>query len=303
MGGIGDLLMMEPGLEALAAKQGRPVDFAIPAKFHAIFRNNPHVNLIDIDGPPIELGTYRFWSNLSDCPAGRYESQHRPYIKKGRVEIFAGAMGIKKAALARQGGKISLFPGADAQTFCDDFLKSQGFGKRRLIGVQPYSRDSYKDHVAIIPIIRALAKHNDVLIFHHLSDGLPIGPGIASTAGQSLGHSLALVSRLDAMVSVDSAFLHAAAAFDVPVVALFGPTDGRTFTRHHERVSILWKPQSFGCVPCWRNEDVPCTVTGLLSASPCLSAIAVNEVTEAVDAMLAESGRSGRSVAVPFGSR
>ena len=111
---------------------------------------------------------------------------------------------------------------------------------------------------------------------------MPQGPGIATTAGVALANSLALVSRIDAMVSVDSAFLHAAAAHDVPTIALFGPTDARTFTRHHRNVTILWKPQTFACVPCWRNEDMACEITGLRSLSPCLAAITVDEVLGAV---------------------
>lgn len=291
MGGIGDLLMMEPGLEANATRYGQAVDFAIPRKFFPIFEHNPHVNLIDIDGPPIDISTYRHFFNLSQCPASRYESRTRPEIKKGRVEIFAQAMRVDLKRLQRQGWHINHFLSTEEEEFCDDFLTQHGIdresgAKRPLIGVQPFSRDSYKDHPEIANIIRAIAKDYDVLIFHHVANGLPQGEGITTTAGLPLGRSLALVSRVAAMVSVDSAFLHAAAAFDVPVVALFGPTDGRTFTRHHKRVKILWHQESFGCAPCWRNEDLACSVSGLRSISPCVAAIRTDEVLAAVAEML-----------------
>lgn len=282
MGGIGDLLMMGPGLEALARREKAPVDFAIPRKFFPVFINNPHVRLIDIDGPAIDISRYRQFVNLSLCPAGRYESRTRPFVKLGRVEIFARAIGVRSSELKAQGWHISQFGSAEQDSFCDMFLAEKGLGARPIIGVQPYSRDSYKDHPAIGSIIAALARHYDVLIFHHLADGLPQGPGIAMTAGTALANSLALVARIDAMVCVDSAFLHAAAAYDIPTIALFGPTDARTFTRHHRDVTILWKPQTFGCVPCWRNEDMACQVTGQRSLSPCLAAITADEVLGAV---------------------
>lgn len=282
MGGIGDLLMMEPGLEALARNQGAPVDMAIPRKFFAVFANNPHVRTIDIDGPPIDLGNYRRLANLSICPASRYESRNRPFIRKGRVESFASGMGIRRSALRRQGWHINQFIDDETSVKCDAFLASLGF-KRRLIGVQPYSRDSYKDYLHIETVIRRLAESYDVLVFHHVADGLPEGPGIASTAGLPLAMSLALVSRVEAMVSVDSAFLHAAAAYDIPVIALFGPTDAQTLTRHHRKVEIVWQAQSYSCVPCWRNEDTPCSLTGLLGVSPCLATIEPERVTAAVD--------------------
>lgn len=288
MGGIGDLLMMAPGLEALASFQKSPVDFAIPKKFHAIFQHSPYVNLIDIDGPPIDISQYGSWVNLSHCPAGRYESSHRPNVRKGRVELFARAMRVKQKQLIRQGWRINHHISQDEDAFCDAFLAERGLGKRKLIGVQPFSRDSYKDHARIVEIIQALAEHHDVVIFHHLHEGLPKGPGIHSTAGVPLGKSIALVSRIDAMVAVDSAFLHAAAAFDVPVVALFGPTDARTFTRHHKRVKILWKPELFKCVPCWRNEDLPCLISGVTTMSPCVASITERDVLDALDEMLTE---------------
>ncbi len=291
MGGIGDLLMMAPGLEANAVRYGLPVDFAIPRKFFPIFEHHPNINLIDIDGPPIDISAYRHFFNLSQCPASRYENRTRPEIKKGRVEIFARAMRVSRGRLVKQGWHINHVLSTAEEAFCDDFLKQSGIGagsasKRRLVGVQPFSRDSYKDHPGIADMIRAIAREHDVLIFHQVANGLPEGEGIATTAGLPLGRSLALVSRIEAMVSVDSAFLHAAAAFDVPVVAMFGPTDGRTFTRHHKRVKILWHRESFGCAPCWRNEDLACSVSGLRSVSPCMAAIRTEEVLSALAEML-----------------
>lgn len=282
MGGIGDLLMMQPGLEALAKRHGRPVEFAVPHKFFAVFAHDPNVRLIDIEGPVIDMSQYSAYVDLSLCPAGRYESRKRPNVDRGRVELFAGGMGVTRQELTAQGWHINRYGAPDEEAFCDEFLARHGLGERPVIGVQPYSRDSYKDHTGIGEIIAELARTYDIIVFHHVINGLPQGPGLANTAGLPLAQSLALVSRLRAMVSVDSAFLHAAAAYDVPVIALFGPTDPRTFTRHHRRVTILWKPQVFGCVPCWRNEDLPCRVTGTISASPCIAAISAEEVAAAV---------------------
>lgn len=265
MGGIGDLLMMEPGLEALASAQGRPVDFAIPRKFFPIFKGNPHVRLIDVHGPAIDISSYRQFVNLSNCPASIYESAARPFITRSRVEVFSRAMTISKRALRRQGWRINQFPQEDDQAFCRKFLREKDFGRRPLVGVQPFSRDSYKDYPAMGQVISGLAHHYDVLIFHHVEADLPKGPGIATVAGHSLEQSLALLGQLDAMVSVDSAFLHAAAAYDYPVIALFGPTDGRPLTSHHRNPIVLSKGEAFACVPCWRNEDTPCSVTELRS--------------------------------------
>jgi ADP-heptose:LPS heptosyltransferase len=69
---------------------------------------------------------------------------------------------------------------------------------------------------------------------------------------------VAPVSALRAMVCVDSGFLHPAGAFDVPVIAIFGPTDGKLFTRHHRRATVISTKESFACAPCRRNEGTCC---------------------------------------------
>ena len=283
MGGIGDLLMMTPGIQALSMKVSRKIKVATPRRFFPVFANNPHVDLIDIEGPPLDLSGVQQWHNFTICPAGRYEARKQPNVRKGRVEIFARALNVSRADLDRSGWQVRLSLTPEQIAFCQDFLNSHNLGRRKILGIQPYSRDSYKDHPHIVSIIEDLARDHDVILFHHRDDGLPTGAGICNTAGLSLEKSLALVSVLKAMVSVDSAFLHATSAFDIPVVALFGPTDGSTFTRHHRSVRVLEKKQNFSCQPCWRNEDLPCHVTGSVGFSPCIAEISIGDIRGALE--------------------
>ncbi len=159
----------------------------------------------------------------------------------------------------------------------------------RLSECSPTRAILYKDHPDIGHFIEALSLDYDIIIFHHIETGQPRGRGIASTAGLSLAQSTALVSALDAMVCVNSGFLHAAGAFDVPVVAMFGPTDGRLFTLHHKHATVITANDSFPCAPCWRNEDIPCQLTGQFGSSPCIAALKVEPVLAAVAAALGES--------------
>ena len=143
-----------------------------------------------------------------------------------------------------------------------------------------------KDHRNIALFIEALSADYDIIIFHHVETNLASGRGFASTAGLPLAQSIALASALKAMVCVDSAFLHAAAAFDVPVVAMFGPTDGKLFTRHHRNATVISANETFACAPCWRNEDLPCGLTGQFGPSSCVAALKVESVLAAVAAAL-----------------
>ena len=195
-------------------------------------------------------------------------------------------MGIDWRTLERYGWDIEYALDAGQAAFRDDFIRRAGFGGRAIVGVQPYSRDSYKDHPDIERFIETLKADYDLIIFHHVETHFAPGPGVTSTAGLTLAQSIALVSKLDAMVCVDSGFLHAAAAFDVPVVALFGPTDGKLFTRHHRHATVVSANGSYACAPCWRNEDLPCWLTGKFGSSPCVAAVKVETVLAAVAAIL-----------------
>ena len=281
-GGIGDIIMMTPGLHALAKRSGKKVRFAIDRKFFPILAGNDDVELVDIGGSPIDIDN-NAWRNLTRCPAAAHESRTLPYVRKGRVRLFAEGMGVSWAQLQRfGGGKPRLAVGDEQKRFVTEFLRNNNFSGRPLIGVQPYSRDTYKDHPGMLGIIERLSTEYDVLIFHHVATGLPQGNHIASTAGLSLDKSLALVAALDVMVAVDSAFIHAPAAFDIPLVGIFGPTDGDLFTSHHMNKIVLDQRDRFPCVPCWRNEDLPCKLTGRLGISPCIAAINEDVILNAV---------------------
>jgi ADP-heptose:LPS heptosyltransferase len=288
MGGIGDLFVMTPGLRALSKRYSTKIKFITYRKYFDIFRNNPYVETIDIDGPPVEVMHADRWFNLTVCPAGAYEAIRRPFVKKGRAELFARAMGVGKRTLDRHGWGVEYVLDDNQIAFREAFIRDAGLGVRAIVGVQPYARDSYKNHPDIARFIDGLSANYDIVVFHHVETNLPSRPGIASTAGLPLWQSIALVSALQAMVCVDSGFLHAAAAFDVPVVAMFGPTDGEQFTRHHKKATVLSMNSSFPCAPCWRNEDLPCGLTSQLGPSPCIAAIKIETVLSAVAAAIQE---------------
>jgi hypothetical protein len=75
----------------------------------------------------------------------------------------------------------------------------------------------------------------------------------------------------------------------MPTVALFGPTDGTTFTKHHGTAHVVSLAHAFNCMPCWRNEDIPCQLTGGRE-SACMAAIDESEVVALVDRVLEQAG-------------
>ncbi len=97
-------------------------------------------------------------------------------------------------------------------------------------------------------------------------------------AGLTLASARAVVRRARAMVTVDSGLRHYTAAFDRPVVALFGPTHiGWTETWHPKEVRLQ------AVVPCGPCQQPVCpTGTG-----ECMAKIEPDEVLDALGDALA----------------
>ena len=68
----------------------------------------------------------------------------------------------------------------------------------------------------------------------------------------SIGLSKACIRRSDCVVTTDSGPRHLAAAFGVPCVALFGPTDPRWSANYHQQEMQL--RQQLDCAPCGRSR-------------------------------------------------
>lgn len=109
-------------------------------------------------------------------------------------------------------------------------------------------------------------------------------PRVASLAGMplSIGLSKACVRRARCLVSTDSGPRHFGAAFGVPVVALFGPTDPAwTDTRYPGEVRLA---NPVPCRPCAQRECV-------LRHHACMEQLSVDEVYREVARAVASGGR------------
>jgi len=289
MGGMGDIITMTPGLRALAQRTGQPVHFAIKKSFFPLFADNTDVQLHDIDGAPLDPQRYRAWRDLSFCPAASYESRHRPNIKKGRIELFARGMGIAYKQLKASGLRPRLELTTESKNAADAFFAEHDLnGRRPIIAVHAFSRETYRDYPRMGALIEQLAERYKVVVFHHVAFPLPPHENIVAAFGQPLGDALATFAKCSLAVCVDSTFLHAAGALDMPTVALFGPTDGVIRTKHHGKTHIVALGGAFKCMPCWRNEDIPCQLTGGRE-SACMAAINENEIVALVDRLLKQA--------------
>lgn len=90
-----------------------------------------------------------------------------------------------------------------------------------------------------------------------------IGDNVHNLAGRfSLSEELEIIAQLDLMVSMDSANMHLASLYDVPVISIWGPTDPATgfygWGQSKENmisIPLECRPCSvYGNKPCWRGD-------------------------------------------------
>lgn len=106
------------------------------------------------------------------------------------------------------------------------------------------------------------------------------------TENFSLEMTAALMKKAQLLISIDSMSIHMASAMQLPVVALFGPTDDRIWSPWR----VAWKnlalgfhdSPSFGCRPCGLDGCAGSKV------SQCLYAIPASNITKAVFDFLTE---------------
>jgi hypothetical protein len=280
MGGVGDFLMMTPGLRALKALRTRPPVLAIPRRFFPLFDGNDDVELMDIEGD-FNPAAYTEWFNLTDCPAARVESRTAPAVKANRIKLFARGIGITGPRLKAMDRRPRYIVSDAEVKWRDQFFADHNLDGTFVVGVQARTDEAYRDVPHMRHLVEALAQHASVLVFGRVLPADVRNRRVIQPEGLSLRQSFALASGCDVLVTPDSAFFHLAGALDLPCVGLFGPTDGRVRGQDYPHACILDARRMLPCVPCWRNETIPCGLTGL-RPSACLGEIAPGDVVRAV---------------------
>jgi len=285
MGGIGDFLMMTPAILALRHQNtNEDIVLAIPKAYFSIFKDFP-IKLFDIETEILDTTVFRKWINLTDCPAARTESRTLPNVKWNRIDIFAKSMGVTGQAFKNLNRIPSFYTNEQEKTWGTEFLNKHKLLETKLVGVHLASADTYKDYPHINELIAKLAEKAKVLLFHgEKIDGYD-SPNVIKIDHYSFRQAAILVQQCNVMIVPDSAFLHLAAVYHIPTIALFGPTGGKIFTKHYPNATVVDVANELPCVPCWRNEHIPCKLTNGRE-SVCMKMITTSRIIEQVNAAL-----------------
>ena len=288
MGGIGDFLMMTPALHALRQKYPRSeIVLAIPKRYFPLFQGNADVRLSDIENEQLDLSAYTKWFNFTDCPAARVEARTAPKVKLSRIEVFARSLGIGWLRRMRMDKRPRYVLTPEDRAFQRTFWREHDLDGKIVLAVQLHADEVYRDYPYMKDLIHRLARAYHVLVFDTETIDECEGERIVKVEKLPIREAFALASGCSLIVAPDSAFVHLAAAFEIPCVALYGPVDGEVRTKHYPKCVYLDVRQKLGCVPCWRNDQIPCALTGLRT-SACLADIAIDDICTTVHSLLAK---------------
>jgi heptosyltransferase-2 len=188
-----------------------------------------------------------------------------PRLPRDPALLAIGAERLARARLPAQGPLVGLFAGAE-------WGPSKRWPWRRFADVANGLRRAVP---AVREVIVAGPKEVWTAVRIHEESGKihpVIGPDL------DLRGLAAVVAHLDLLVTNDSGPMHLAAAFGVPCVAIFGPTDPRRTAPAGEGHRVLYTDR--WCSPCFRRH---CP----LLHHRCMKEIGVESVTQAAVETLA----------------
>ncbi len=318
---IGDCILSLPVLEALRSKYPQSkISCLVPERPGEIFINNPAVDRVIIFNKHARLiDKIKLFFSLSRekfdivvdlrnsffgafLPAKKRSSPFR-FIPadfkhmKDKHLFWAGFAGYDFSKKKQQALVIS----PEDANYIDGILKEHKLHNcAKLIVVAPGARSHIKrwDKHNFSQLCGFLIQDGwdivlagdkaDQPICSYIYQGNP-GGIIDLCAKTSISQLAALLKRARLLITNDSAIMHLASYLNVPVVAIFGPTDENKYGPWPQEKAVIKK--DIFCRPC---EKAACRF-GTLA---CLSCLKVNDVLEQVNCLLkgkkAENSRPGK---------
>jgi ADP-heptose:LPS heptosyltransferase len=272
LGGIGDVLMCTPVFRGLKEKYpGCFLTVATDSSYMAgclpmIFRHNPfiddlvHVNPFEFVCSPTRHVRQEFRNapNHADMVphcvrdtdlvidlnvvCALTETAQQPHVKDHRTDIWCRAAGVapsnRRPILHLTGSEL-----AEGARWCEERL---GAGVR--VGVVLTTKDPARDWPFASQFAWELQQRGykvcSIDALKKVTDQVP------AMLGMHIRKVAAAIAHLDVVVSPDTGILHVAGTLGVPVVGLFGPTDGALRMREYPG-SYVNPTAIVDCAPCW----------------------------------------------------
>lgn len=263
-GGIGDILMTTPVLEAIAKKYPHyVVDYACPRRYWPLLENFPFVNGL-LDVKEVNMDGYDILYDMTRACI-QYEGKTQPSVDLNRTEIFGKIGRIEpheiprvKMILSRTEIEAGLYPDLRRSACKSALLRSE---ERRsnedlLIGVSLDSSAPVRSYPHREELLRSLLdEYPDalVLLFSKNDPKVFDDPRLLKFVNYSFRDIATLLNRCDIFVGPDTGLCHIASSLRTPTVWLFTHINGEIRTRGYD-TSIVAQVLPPACglpSPCW----------------------------------------------------
>ena len=199
--------------------------------------------------------------------------------------------------------ELVLHAGEKERTYTAALIGEKGLDRRRmLVGIAPGSinstakrwlperfaqlADRFHDEIHADVVLLGSDREKEVL---DEVEGLCKTP-VWNLGGQlSLAQFIALMERLHAFIGNDSGAMHMAAAFGVPSVVIFGPTDWRTTSPFSSKSKVIRNPVD--CSPCMFRT---CPIE-----HPCMTGVKVEDIVHAFVELAPDIKERRKAMAAP----
>lgn len=258
-------------------------------------QNNSKTHLLAfLSRIPKRIGYKRHWS-------GMLLTHPVPDFKKPLPPIQHQFELLKRAGVNQLDETLELWPDeAKAKTLLESVMEPEAIGKFPLIGFAMGSSARWQTKrwpiQNFIDLARKILRDTDfrIVLIGDSEDaelgktfeeaGFPRGTCFNFIGKTNFSELVSVVSKLDVVVSGDSAPMHIAAAVDTKLVALFGPTEPKRHAPPGNDHVIFVK--RIRCQPCYSGV---CRNGNKLE---CLKLIKIDEVFEAVKRQVSQVSKS-----------
>ncbi|WP_330217045.1 lipopolysaccharide heptosyltransferase II [Geobacter pickeringii] len=201
------------------------------------------------------------------------------------VEYYLAMLG--RFGVATRDRSLALFTTPDEDAAVEELLQSHGMKKGDfLLGINPgatygAAKRWYPERFAAVADelsrrwgarVVVTGGPGEAAIAADIAAAMTVPP-LVMAGKTSVRELMALIKRCDFFITNDSGPMHIAAAFGVPLVAVFGSTDHTTTSPWSDRAVIVRRDTD--CAPCLLRE---CPTD-----HRCMTAVTVDDVVEAAD--------------------
>ncbi len=291
-GGLGDLVMLTPGLRAWKRKEpNRPLVLATSRENIPLLEGAPY-----LDGViPVEqwVGT-----NFQHCYDLRYAVEPpefgiqgklswKDYCSKDRSDIFEECLGTKN------GGGPKVF-GLPVNRRVQKKMASLLPAVHPYIGIAATCKSVVKclppDFIAPL-VAHLIPEFQGTIVLFGQTEGWSRnlsgirGAGVVNLIDQlSLQEAVALCSLMDLVISPDSAPMHFAGALGINCVALFGNLEPQTMSKYYPTVKSLYPRGELPCVPC--GGKISCQMPEGKFGAECMRLLTPERIMETTQGVL-----------------